>query len=119
MNISASVQVLADQPPRVSWSGTRQEAALFCQLEVKERLSQLTNNCRLEILSEPSPAVKDRLQAERLRQSGMRLVKETKFVEAILEFNTAMRFVPLTVTQYIHHIIHHTSLTKNSCRRRS
>ena len=107
MNISASVQVLADQPPRVSWSATRQEAAVFCQLEVKDRLSLLTNNCRLEILSEPSPAVKDRLKAERLRQTGMSLVKETKFVEAILEFNTAMRLVPVTVIQYLHHTTPH------------
>ena len=97
MSISASVLVLADQPPRVSWSGTRQEAAQFCQQEVKERLSHLASTCRLETVTQPSQAGKDRLEAERFRQSGMRLVKETKFAEAILEFNTATRLVPVTV----------------------
>ena len=116
MNISASVLVLADQPPRVSWSGSRQEAAVFCQLEVKERLAHLSSNCRLETLTEPCLAVKERVKAERLRKSGMSLVKERKFVEAILEFNTAMRLVPVTVIQYPHHT---TSLTEISCRRRS
>ena len=97
MNISARLLVLADQPPSISWSGSRQEAARFCSLEVAERLSHLASHCRLESLVPPCPPLKDRLQAERLRQAGMSLVKETKFVEAILQFNSASRFAPATV----------------------
>ena len=117
MTISAGVLVLADGPPRVTWTGSRQEAAEFCRLEVKERLSRLATSCRLESLTRPCPAVKDRLKAERLRQAGMSLVKETKFVEAVLEFNTAIRLVPPTVIQSPHHRPPPPSL--NSCRRRS
>ena len=101
MNISARLLVLAEQPPRITWSGSRQEAAQFCELEVAERLAHLATNCRLESLLQPCPPLKDRLKAERLRQSGMSLVKETKFVEAILQFNTAIRLAPVTVIQYI------------------
>ena len=97
MNISARLLVLADQPPRITWSGSRQEAAQFCELEVSERLRHLASHCRLQSLTEPSLPAKDRLTAERLRQAGMSLVKETKFVEAISQFNTAIRFVPVTV----------------------
>ena len=104
MKISASVSVLSDQQPRLSWTGTREEAAVFCSLDIRERLDHLITHCRLVSLPQPWQGVKDRTEADRLRQTGMNLVEASKFVEGILEFNSAMRHAPPTVISLLSHL---------------
>ena len=100
MKILAKILVLPGQPPRVEWSqATRQEKAEFCELEIRERLEYLANHCQVESEVEPWPGLKDRNKADLLRQSAMSQVKAAKFVEAILQFNSASRFAPATVIQ--------------------
>ena len=96
MKIAAEILVLSDQPLRVSWTGSREEKLLFCKMDIKERLEHLETHCRLEFEAEPWPGVKDRMKADQVRQSAMSLAKAGKFVEAVLQLNTAMRLAPVT-----------------------
>ena len=96
MKITAQILVLPDQPPRVSWTGTREEKVQFCKMEIKERLEYLETHSLVECKAEPWSGVKDRVKADQVRQTAMSLAKAGKFVEAVLQLNTAMRLAPAT-----------------------
>ena len=101
MNLKLKVTVLPNDPPSMSWSGSAGDKLQLTKMKIWDRLQYLTANADIEYKTSPWNTIKDRAKAEILIKSGLGLVQNAKYVEAIQSFNHAIRITPKVCSHFL------------------
>ena len=97
MNISVNIRILPEQPPLISWKGSAEEKLKLSKMDISERLRYLHQHNDILYQVEPWSGTKEKSKTESLKETGMKHVKNGKYVEAIQSFNCAIRTAPVEV----------------------
>ena len=92
-----NIRILPDQPPLISWTGSAEEKLKLSKMDIRDRLRYLDHHNDILYQVDPWSGIKDKSKADLLKETGMRLVKNGKYVEAIQSFNNAIKTAPVEV----------------------
>ena len=94
MSLKLKVTVLPNDPPSMSWSGSAGDKLKLAKMKIQDRLQYLAGNADIVYKTSAWNTIKDKAKAEILIKSGLGLVQNAKYVEAIQSFNHAIRITP-------------------------
>ena len=94
MNLKLKITVLPNDPASISWSGSAGDKLKLTKMKIQDRLQYLAGNADIVYKTSAWNTIKDRAKAEILIKSGLGLVQNAKYVEAIQSFNHAIRITP-------------------------
>ena len=94
MNLKLHVTVMPADPPIMSWTGSAVDKLKLTKMKILDRLQYLTGYTDISYKTSAWNTIKDTDKAETLIKTGLGLIKDAKYVEAIQTFNHAIRITP-------------------------
>ena len=101
MNLKLKITVLPNDPASISWSGSAGDKLKLTKMKIQDRLQYLAGNADIVYKTSAWNTIKDKAKAEILIKSGLGLVQNAKYVEAIQSFNHAIRITPKVCSHFL------------------